>query len=473
MTMPVAHIMPELCLILGAAATLLFALFAPRRVQWAGAILALATIAAAMLTTADLMGGSQQLTFSGTWALDGAALWAKEIILVATAIVVALSPEWFATDPRHGEYYTLALLSALGAIMMAGAADVMELIVGVLLSSVTGYTLAAFHRRSPLSAEAGIKYFLIGGLANPLLTMGAVVLFGLTGSTVYASVELRLATGLSDPIALIAAATLVAVGLAYKLGAVPAHAWMPDVAQGAPAPSAALLTVVPKVGALVALARILSLMPGDRIGWRAVAALLAAATMTLGNLAALWQDDVRRLLGWSAVSQSGYAIMAVVAVDRSDFALPGLLFFLTAYALANLAAFGVVVELRGRSGLDGYEGLAAQRPWLAATLVIAFLSLVGIPPLAGFAGKWLLFAATIDAGYAWLAALAVANTVVSLFYYLRVLAPVYFAEPGAGAVPVLGRWAATPTFAAAAAVVVVGIAAEPLIASFAQAQLLP
>jgi NADH-quinone oxidoreductase subunit N len=468
--MPVGDVLPELLLVLGAAVSLIAALFLPARGQWLGAPLSLATLAAAALAAAASLGGPPQLTFFGTWALDGVALGAKLLIMFATATVVLLSPEWFRTDPRHGEYYALLLLSALGAVMMAGAGDVMQLVIGVLLTSVTGYTLASFHRRSPLSVEAGMKFFLIGGIANPLLTMGVVILFGLTGSTVYETIVGRLPA--ADPVALAAVVTLVAIGLAYELGAVPTHAWMPDIAQGAPAPSAAFLTVVPKIGALVAFARLLSLIPTGQIGWRPVAALLAAATMTLGNLAALWQEDVRRLLGWSSVSQSGYALMAVVAVGRSDLALPALLFFLTAYTLGNLAAFAVVVELRGRTALHDYRGLAARRPWVATVLVLALLSLVGIPPLAGFAGKLLLFAATIEAGYAWLAALAVVNTVVSLFYYLRVLGPVSFDEP-ASAVPVLGRWAALPGFITAAGLVAAGLLAGPLLGWFAQATLLP
>lgn len=469
--MPVAHLTPEIVLVAGAAVIVLAALFTGRDRQWLGAPIALVTIAVAMVTLADLQAsGVQSVTFMGTWALDGATAWATHIILLSTALVVGLCPEWFRTDHRHGELYALLLLSALGAIMMAGAADLMELIVGTLLSAVTGYTLAAYHRRSPLSAEAGIKYFLIGGLTNPLLGLGAVLLFGLAGTTVYG--ELAGGLGSASSVVLVAAAALVTVGIAFELGAVPAHAWVPDVAEGAPAPSAAFLTVVPKVGAVVALARILSILPAEQVGWRPLAAVLAAATMTLGNLAALWQDDVRRLLGWSSVSQAGYALMGVVAIDVSDLGLRALLVFVLGYAVANVAAFGVVTELRGRTRLEDYRGLAHERPWLAGVLVVSFLSLVGIPPLIGFAGKWTLFAATIDAGYVWLAVLAVVNTVVSLFYYLRVLGPAYFVEAG-GPVPVLGRWARTSTLVAGAGVIVLGVAAGPILDAFSTATLLP
>jgi len=194
--------------------------------------------------------------------------------------------------------------------------------------------------------------------------------------------------------------------------------------------------------------------------------------MTLGNLAALWQDDVRRLLGWSAVSQSGYGLMAVVALGRSELAVPALLFFLVAYAVANLAAFGVVIELRGRADRATYAGLATAQPLLALVLVLSFLSFVGIPPLAGFTAKLALFGAAIDAGYTWLAILAVANTVVSLAYYLRVIAPSYF-EPLAAPVPILGSWARAATLLCGAGVVVLGILAGPVLDRIDISLLLP
>ncbi|CAN5561897.1 NADH-quinone oxidoreductase subunit N [soil metagenome] len=470
MSMPVGSVAPEIILILGAVAVLVFSLFAPRRAQGSAAVLALATLAAAGLASAAMLRGGQTLTFFDTYAADDVAVWAKLIVLAVAAVCVALSVEWFAGDARHGEYYTLLLLSTLGAVLLAGAADLMGIILGVLLSSATGYVLAAYHRADARSGEAAIKYFLLGGLTNGAMVYGAVLLFGLAATTTFTG----LADGLADadPVALVAGTALVVLGLLFKLGAVPAHAWMPDVADGAPAPAAAFLTVAPKVGALVALGRLVLVLPEDGVGWRVLVAIAAAATMTLGNLAALTQDDVRRMLGWSAVSQAGYALMAVVALGRSDLAITALLYFLAAYAVANLAAFGVVVELRGRTDRAAYAGLARARPLLALVLVIALLSLVGIPPLAGFGAKVLLFAATVDAGYTWLAVLAVINTVVSLAYYLRVIAPSYF-EPATTPVPVLGRVANVATVACGAGVVALGLAAEPLLDAFEISLLLP
>ncbi|MGH9165509.1 MAG: NADH-quinone oxidoreductase subunit N, partial [Acidimicrobiales bacterium] len=449
---------------------LLFALTVPRRLQRWGAVLALAAVVATVAFTLPMLGGAQPLVFFDTYAADDVAVWSKLVVLGVTALAIGLSAGWFRTDARQGEYYALLLLSALGAILLAGSADVMELVLAVLLSSTTGYLLCAYHRASARSVEAGMKYFLLGAVTNSGLLYGVMLLFGLGGTTTL--VGLRAGLSGAGTLSMVAATALVMLGLAFKLGAVPAHAWVPDVADGAPAPVAAFVTTAPKVAALVAVGRLVLALPDDAVGWRGLVALMAAATMTLGNLAALWQDDVRRLLGWSAVSQTGYGLMAVVALGRSDLAVSALLFFVVAYSLANLAAFGVVIELRGAARLDAYRGLGRDHPWLAATLLVALLSLVGIPPLPGFTAKLTLFSAVIDAGYGWLAVLAVANTVVSLVYYLRLLGPAYL-EASPAPLPALGQTAAAATLVDAAALVLLSVAPGPLLDWFASARLLP
>jgi NADH-quinone oxidoreductase subunit N len=471
--MTVSDLIPELALLVGSVVVLIFALFLPRRLQLSTAALALLTVAISAVATAMLPspGDWQRLSFSGTYTVDGFAAAAKLIILGVTALTIALSVEWFRSDPRQGEYYSLLLMSALGAILLSGAADTMEVVLAVLLSSATGYVLVAFHRNSRRSAEAAIKYYLLGALTNGAMLYGVALLFGLSATTVLGDmvVPLRVA----DPLPLVAAWSLVAVGFAFKMGAVPAHAWLPDVADGAPAPVAAFVTVVPKVGALIALARLVSVLPESSTGWRPVIAVMAALTMTLGNVAALWQDDIRRLLGWSAVSQTGYALMGVVALGRTSLALPALVYFLTAYALGNVGAFAVVIALRGRAQRERYEGLARSHPWLAASLAVCFLSFVGIPPLAGFAGKLALFGATIEAGYTWLAVVAVVNSVISLAYYARFLGPVYFGEAAEPQQLAIDRRAVAAVLVTAAGLVAVGVGANVLFASLAQAILLP
>lgn len=470
MGMAPGDIVPELVLLVGGIIALIYALFAPERLQVGAAIIALVAVMASAVATAAMVGGPERLTFSGTYATDGVAIWAKFTVLGVTLAVIALSVPWFQRDRRRGEYYTLLLFSALGAILMAGATDLMQLIMALLLSSATGYVLAAYHRSSRHASEAAMKYFLLGALTSAGMLMGVALLFGLAGTTTL----LGLDAGIETPgPALVAGMALVLTALAFKMGAVPVHQWMPDIAEGAPAPVAAFITAAPKIGGLVAIARFVMVVPEDAVGWRPLVALLAAATMTLGNLAALWQDDVRRLLGWSAVSQTGYGLMAIVALERSDLAIPSLLFFLVAYSLANVAAFGAVVELRGRTALSDYESLARARPWLAAVMVISFLSFIGIPPLAGFGAKLTLFAASIEANYAWLAAVAVVNTVVSIAYYARVMAPMYFSRTQPEPVAVLGHWAGVATGACAAGVIIAGLAAEPLVREFMRAGMLP
>jgi NADH-quinone oxidoreductase subunit N len=468
--MPVGDVVPELVLLVGSVVVLLYALFAPRRWQAGAAALAVLVLAAAVVPSLSLLQRDQALTFFDTYARDGAAVWAKLIVSGVTAVSVAFSVVWFRTDRRQGEYYALLLLSALGAVMLAGAADLMQVVLALLLSSATGYALAAYHRQSRRAAEAGMKYYLLGALTNGALLFGVVLLFGLASTTTFPGLQAGLRG--ADPYPLAVATGLVIVGLAFKMGAIPAHAWMPDVAEGAPAPVAAFLTVAPKVGALVALARLASVLPESQLNWRLLVAILAALTMTLGNLAALWQEDVRRLLGWSAVSQTGYGLMAVVALGRSGLAVPSLLFFLVAYSLANLAAFGTVIALLGRTERAAYAGLGRSQPVLGLVIVVSFLSLVGVPPLAGFTAKLMLFGATIGAGFTWLAILALVNTVVSLGYYARVIGPMYF-EAGGQPGPKGPSLAGAATLSTALGVLAAGIGAEVLLKEFTVARLLP
>jgi len=462
--MPIGDLIPELVLLLSAVAIVLFASFAAQRHQAWAAGLALAALAAAGVASVAQWTQAPQLSFAGVWALDRPAIAAKLLILTGGAVCVGLSPDWLRGDRRHGEYYALCLFTLLGAVMMASAHDTMELVVGVLLASVASYPLAAFHRGWAPALEAAMKYYLIGALANALLVLGVVLLFGLVGDTGYAATATALAAGV-DPWGLAVAVACIVIGLSFKLAAFPGHAWLPDVAQAAPAPVAALLTVVPKIGAALALARLVALLP-DAVAWPAIVALVAAVTMTLGNLAALRQHDLRRLLGWSSVSQSGYALMAIVVLDAAPRALPALLAFLAAYALANLAAFAVVTHWRGRTALDDCRGLGHSRPLSSAVLIVALLSMVGIPPLVGFVGKLLLFEVTIAGGYAWLAVLAAINSVISLYYYLRVAATLVFHAPP-GETAVLGRASGWTLAMTAAALVIVSIAVQALLAPLA------
>lgn len=453
-------ILPEVILAAGAIVVLMVALFTPRRLQpWMAALAAAVLVGAAVFAGFDVM-DPPGLTFFDTLAADGVGRWATLLLTVVALLVVSLSVEWFRSDARQGEYYVVLIFGTLGAVLLAGANDLMELVLAMMLSSVAGYTLAAFHRRSRSSAEAGMKYFLLGALANGAMVYGVALLFGLSGATTFTDVRSGLED--ADPLALVVGFGLVVVGIAFKMGVAPVHPWVPDVAEGAPAPAATFLMIAGKIGALVFLARLVLILPDTQVGWRPLMALLAAVTMTLGNLAALRQDDVRRLLGWSAVSQAGYGLLAIVAIGRTDLAIPSLLMFLVAYSFGTIAVFGVVVMLRGLTDRNSYRGLAGPHPWLMGAMLVGFLSFIGIPPLGGFAAKLLLMGAVIDAGYTWLAVLTVINSVVSLVYYFRVLGPAYLESPGQLR-PVMGRLAGVSVAVSTIGVIAVGVVAQPLL----------
>jgi NADH-quinone oxidoreductase subunit N len=271
------------------------------------------------------------------------------------------------------------------------------------------------------------------------------------------------------------------VGLGYKASLVPFHFWTPDAYDGAPLPVAAYLSVIPKLAGLVALARVLSTaLPNDLVGWSTAIAVLAAATMTLGNLAALPQRNVVRLLAYSSIAQSGYLLMGVAALSRSGEGLPALVYYAIAYAATNLAAFAVVIAVqreRGSVDIDAFAGLGRSHPWWTAALVLSFLSLLGLPPLAGFVGKLEVFTAAVDADQAWLAVIAVLNTVVSLYYYVRVIGATVLASPPDAARMAAGHRQPRPTFTlalglVAIATVAIGVAAEPFLSLAQRATML-
>ncbi|MGH2603612.1 MAG: NADH-quinone oxidoreductase subunit N, partial [Dehalococcoidia bacterium] len=268
----VGDVVPELILVAGGVAVLFYAVLTPRRWQSGAALLTLVILGLATLATIPMLpalGGRESLTFADTYARDGVAVWAKLIVLPATAAVVGLSVPWFRTDPRHGEYYTLLLYAALGAILLAGATDLKQFVVAMILSSATGFVLSAYHRRSPMAAEAAIKYYLIGAFASAAMLLGVAYLFGLAGSTTLTG----LTSGLSPAggLGLAIGVALVILAVTFKIGGVPAHTWVPDVAQGAPAPVAAFVTSVPKVGGLIFLARLVLTLPAEGLDWRLLA----------------------------------------------------------------------------------------------------------------------------------------------------------------------------------------------------------
>jgi NADH-quinone oxidoreductase subunit N len=453
-------LLPEICLLVGALLALITGSFLPRARQWVARLLAAAALLAAVVTAAARLNGTPVTVFEGSYAVDGTTGVARIVIAAATLLVIGLGVDELAGDRQESETYALLLLSATGATVLAGASDLLVLAVGFLLASIPLYAIVGLTR-TPRAAEAAMKTYLLGALSGITMLLGVTVLFGVAGTTTYAGLAERLATAPAGAVA--AGGVAVLAGLLFKAGAVPVHFWVPDAAQGAGTTAAAFLTTVPKIGALVAVYRLVDALPAT-VDWALLVALLAVASMTLGNLAAFAQTDPQRLLGWSTVSQVGYLLVPVAAAGSTDLALPALLLYLAAYAVTNLAAFAVVAAFPTRRLLDGYRGLAGTRPWLGAVLLVSLLGLVGTPPTAVFVGKLTVIAVAWTGGLAWLAVAVAVNTLASLFYYLRWIAPAYRAgEPatpiGTGAADAPRPWAAGTAVAAGSASLALGLAA--------------
>lgn len=421
-------LLPELILVLGAVVALLLGLWtAQGRQGRAGVVAAGAALGAAVASGAAL--GTEQAVYDGVWAIDAATGAARLVITVATAVVISLASASLAGHPRETESYVLMLLGAVGAMTLAAASDLLMLVAGYLLASVPLYALAGF-RKDDRGVEATLKYYLLGAFSGVLLLIGVAALLLGGGATGYQA----LSTGLADaPVPLVALGAVgLLAGVGFKAGVVPVHFWVPDVTAGTTPAMGALVTTIPKVGAAVAAFRLLREPFADvDLDLPLVVAVVAAATMTLGNLAAFQQREVLRLLGYSTVSQVGYLFMAVAVAARTDLALPALAVYLAGYAVTNVGAFAAAAALPGAGTLSQWVRAARGRPGLVLSLVVVLLGLVGTPPTAVFVAKLAVFTAAADGGFGWLVVVAAVNTVASLFYYLRWFGPaVRAAAPG-------------------------------------------
>ncbi|MDQ3320790.1 MAG: NADH-quinone oxidoreductase subunit N [Actinomycetota bacterium] len=455
-------------LVLTAMLAVILALFVARGRQGrVGAFVAGGHLLAAGLAVWVWLDLGPSEVMEGTVMMDGLGLAMVAVLGVAGAVGVAMARPVVAGTDREGEFYALLTAATLASAVLVVAADIALISMALGMLSLTSFVLTGYLRRSARGNEASLKYYIYGSVSGAAMVYGFSWWFGLTGETSLAGIGERLPE--APTAALVGSTALVVLGLGYKAALVPFHFWTPDVYDGAPLPVAAYLSVLPKIAGLVALARVLpAALPDDAAGWSVAIAAIAAATMTLGNLAALRQRNVVRLLAYSSIAQSGYLLMGVAALPGSDQGLPALVYYVIAYAVTNLAAFAVVLAVqreRGSVDVSAFAGLGARHPWWTVALVLSLLSLVGIPPLGGFVGKLEVFTAAIDAGQAWLAVVAVINTVISLFYYLRVIAPtVLQAEdeapisPVRRSLPLGGAIAAT-----AVATIAVGVVAEPLL----------
>ena len=434
-------------LVAGMLVMLLEPFTAPHRKHRLGQI----TVVAAALAAYSLafQWNADQSLFRGMFLVDNFTIFFQWLFLVITAICALVSMRFNEREGiDRGEYYALLLFACCGMSLMAASGDLILTFLAIEILSIATYILAGFKRRDARSNESALKYFLLGSFATAFLLYGIALLYGTSGSTSYRQIQAIASLQGTAQVTAVAGLALLLIGFGFKAALVPFHAWAPDVYEGAPTAVTAFMTVGPKAAAFAALLRIVSqAVPNMVAAW--IPALWAACilTMILGNVVAVLQTNIKRMLAYSAIAHAGYILIGFVVNSRDGFA--AVLFYLVGYTVMNLGALSVVLSLSGRGDtrvtLEDYAGLGRTAPFAAAALSVFLISLAGIPLTGGFIGKLYLFSAAVKAGYIGLTIVAVLNSVVSVYYYFRIMVVMYMseaAEPGAGPVPI-----ATPVLA--------------------------
>lgn len=378
--------------------------------------------------------GHEEATLYGRLAVDGFSLFFCFLFLGIAFLTFLYSTDYLPRMPgREGEYYALILLSTTGFTLLAATRELVSIYLALELSSLPLYALAAFLRDEK-STEAGIKYLLLGAIASAVLLYGMAFVFGLTGRTGLSEIAQVLASrGIREP-ALLFGVVLLIAGFGFKIASVPFHWWVPDVYEGAPTPVTAYISVGSKAAGFAVILRVFYEAFGEPgwllSDWSLILAVLSALTMTLGNVVAIWQKNIKRMLGYSGIANAGYIMVGLAAA--SNLGRSGVLFFLAAYTLANIGAFAAVIAISNKVGSDlieDYSGMARRAPALALALAIFLISLTGIPPTAGFMAKVYVFNAGLQAGLLWLVIIGVINSVISAYYYLRVVKVMFLGQP--------------------------------------------
>jgi NADH-quinone oxidoreductase subunit N len=463
-------VLPAAIVATTALVVLLAHAFAPKQRRSPSVGLSLAGIVAALASAFLLWRTARGAVLAGSLAADDFAIFFQALILAVAALAVLFSASYAReNDLERGEYYALVLFAVVGMMGLVSSLELVSIFVALEIMSIALYALCGMRRARVESQESALKYFVTGSFASAFFLYGVALVYGATGTTALERVArgLEVAAPAEATMALLGTAMLLA-GLAFKVAAVPFHMWAPDVYEGAPTPVTAFMAAGVKAAAFGVLLRIFGVaLPSLAAHWQPLVAVLAAVTMVVGNLAALAQPSLKRMLAYSSVAHAGYLLTALVAAP----ALAGeaVLFYLVAYAAVNLGAFGVLSAMSrdGREPLTAADvaGLAERRPALAAALAVFLVSLTGIPVTAGFVGKFYLFNAAVGAGFVWLAVVGVVMSVVSAYYYLRVVVAMYMSEPAGE-----DRWAQlTPASAFALGVTVavallLGLWPAPLLA---------
>lgn len=435
------HFSPEILIVIFAAAVIILDLVVKNRESVAVAHLALVgclcTLAAVLFIHFSFR--NPVSLFEGMIRLDEFSTFFKILLLLATAATILFSLGSEELDAKlKGEYYALLLAITLGMFLMASSTNLLMIFIALETVSLTSYILAGFLTHSPRSSEAAFKYITYGAVASGTMLFGLSLLFGMAGTGDLTQIGGRLtellASGEVSSLTVLIAITFVLAGVGYKIASVPFHMWSPDVYEGAPIPITAFLSVASKSAGFALFIRFFYTGFGSTglmqsVDWPFMLAIVSALTMTVGNLAALPQQNVKRLLAYSSIAHGGYLLMGGVLLSAEG--VGAILFYLVVYLFMNLGAFYVVVLIANEVGsemVDGYRGLSSRAPLVAWAMVIFLVSLAGIPPFAGFFGKWILFTAVLEQGYYWLALVGLLNSVISLYYYARIVKAMFFEE---------------------------------------------
>jgi len=434
--------LPEIILSAGSIVLLMMAAFLGDRISGTATWLAVGIFVAAALFIPGLAWPTG-LAFDGLFIADSFAAFSKVLIYIAAAASLVAAAGWFARDGTfRTEYPVLILLSAVGMGMMVSAGDLLTLYVGLELLSLSSYVLASFQRRDMRSAEAGLKYFVLGALASGILLYGTSLLYGFTGSTLFGDISVALGRdGVSR--GELFGLVFVLAGIAFKVSAVPFHMWTPDVYEGAPTPVTAYFASAPKVAAMALLVRVaIEGMGPATFEWRQIVIFMALASTILGGVAAIGQPNIKRLLAYSSINNIGFALIGLAAATREGVA--SVLFYMAVYIVMTLGTFLCVLRMRDAEGrpvetIASLSGLSRTRPAFAAAMAIFMFSLAGIPPLFGFWPKFLVFNAAVQADLTWLAAVGIATSVIGAYYYLKIIKTMYFDDPAPAYEPGRGR----------------------------------
>jgi len=469
---------PLLCVVLGGLAMMMVDAFVEEKSELATTT-AVILVAAAAIAGAMWSGGYGTATtgplLTAWLATDKLALCSDVIIAVGAALAALLAGGYLREhDLERGEFYPLLLFSAFGAMVLARSTDLLTLFIGLETMSLGVYALVAFRRTSARSAEAGIKYFLLGSFAAALLLLGSAYLYGATGHTDFAGIAQAIEAGQADARLIMIALMLIIVGLAFKVSAVPFHMWTPDAYEGAITPVTAFMAVCVKSSVFIVMVRVFMVglaspeLSSGASGWPPILAGLAALTMVFGNLGAIVQTSVKRMLAYSSIAHAGYILIGLVAAAKiGDTAISSVLYYLAAYTVSNALAFGALVFAgsadREAVTYEDLAGLGRRHPMLALPFLLAILSLMGFPPTAGFFAKYYVFMAAVQAGggMVWLAVLGAVTSAIGAYYYLRVLVFLFMREPAEGAtvaIPMRSGYVVTAMVVASIAVLQMGVA---------------